>query len=298
MPSERPFLRKAVLTVWPTAASEARKIEADGTTSKLRLAFSIAKSVLGVPNNSYFTCYNLSKDTRELLQTTPIRLLLEVGWDNYGMFELFQGDLVSAVSQRQGADIVTRLAALTGLTATQSCIASQTFSQGTKLTDALKMLVAKLSGVTYDDKRVKIIDGKIGFGGISYAGSTTGFLDKLAFQFGFSWSIQDGVFQALQDSGSFGKVLTLSSDKKTLYSITPMLSGPLQVQYGVTISCFLTPNVLPGDTVDVSSEISPHLNGLYKIHTLNYNGDTGGAEWDMTIQSFKDNPQAKDIYGK
>ncbi|HBG77248.1 MAG TPA: hypothetical protein DDW84_00150 [Phycisphaerales bacterium] len=292
--SERPVLRRAELLIWPQNESVnasdnvAMKIVSDGTRDHLRMSFAINKSILGTPNNSQILLYNLKKETRDYFSPL-LKCSLRVGWDNYGLFEIYNGGLVAATHQRQGADIITKLIMLTGITATSVSVTSATFSRGTKLSYILKTMVEqKLPGVKYDPARVKIADGEITQQGLSFAGSTKDFLDKLAKQYGFSWSIQDGVFQAIQDGKSFGRNILISSDAKTLFNVAPILQSPMQVQTGVTISALLVPGLLPGDTVTVQSSVNPQLDGVYMAHTIAYNGDLFGNEWGMIIQSFKD----------
>jgi hypothetical protein len=292
--SNKTYLRKAELLIWPSDESvqagddTALKIVSDGTREHLRMGFTVNKSIIGTPNSSQVLLYNLKKETRDFLRKPLLRCSLRVGWENYGLFEIFNGGLVTATHQRQGADIITRIIMLTGITGSALGVTSKTFGAGTKLSDILKTLVSDLSGVQYDPNRVKIIDGEIKHQGISFAGSTRDFLDKLAMQYGFSWSIQDGVFQAIQDGQSFGRNLLISTQAKTLFNVTPILNGPLQVQTGVCISAFLIPNLLPGDTVTVESEVNPQLNGIYMAHTITYCGDTFGNDWNMSIQAFRD----------
>jgi hypothetical protein len=62
----------------------------------------------------------------------------------------------------------------------------------------------------------------------------------------------------------------------------------MQIQTGVTATALIVPGLLPGDTVTIQSSVNPQLDGVYMCHTIAYNGDLHGNEWEMCIQSFKD----------
>jgi hypothetical protein len=297
MIADRPFLRQISVYVWQFDETTslpkgmARRYFADGTLQHYRIAFKICKSIYGTPNNSRVTMYNLSQASRASLQTPNQKVMVEAGWSTFPPYQLFTGGLYRAKSERHEADIVTDLIMLTGVTGQAGATTANTFSEGTPLLQILKKLVQQLPDVKFDERRISssLLSVKIGYKGLTLAGRVKDLLDKLALQYGFSWSVQDGVFQALADGAGFAQnVISISTEDELLYMISPMLEGSMQKQIGVNIKAFLVPSVMPGDMVSVESSVSPHLSGMYKIHTISYMGDSHSNDWMMEIQSFKD----------
>ncbi len=300
--SERPFMRQAEFMVWDaslpianlTDENYAVKILADGSRNTLRVRFSIQRSILGVPICSDISIYNLSNKTQAILRTAMMRCRLRVGWQNYGLYDIFRGQIMTAVTDKQNADYITTVKALTVLgDMTYSTIANS-YTEGMPIKNVLEDVVSTLPDIKWDEQRISIPDYKVGYKGLVVAGRSKDCLDKLALQYGFSWSVHFGVFQAIIDGDAgFSTTATLFSSNSTLKKILPILVGPTQIQSGVSIRAILQPFVWPGDRVSVQSSVNAYLNsgfnpdGTYTCHTINYDGDTGGNEWDMEIQSFK-----------
>jgi hypothetical protein len=133
-----------------------------------------------------------------------------------------------------------------------------------------------------------LIEGNLPSGGFSFAGRAADALDALSGQYGFSWSVQDGTFQAIQDTRSVDRIINISAKKRNLIHVAPILSGPMQIENGVSISALLDPRAIPGGRVHVESGLNPKLNGQYKIHTLDFAIDTHSPTFFMDVKSFKE----------
>jgi hypothetical protein len=295
----RPFIRQCALYVWPTqtpaATTSAMKFFGDGSLSSYYLRFRINRQLIGIPSESEIVLKNLKPATRAALATQQCAVRLDAGWADYGIQTIFMGNLLSAVSERQGPDITTTLKCMTGLPAFTESVVTQTYGAGTPVSVVVKDLAGKLPGVTIDQARISSVlaSESIGFGGLSFACMTREALDRLANQYGFSWSVQDGVFQALTDGQSSSKpALLLSSKDGTLMNVVPVLYGPLQFVTGVRAKALLVPNVLPGDPVKIHSDIlPPTLNDqTYTVHFATYQGSTAEDEWTMTLESVRPLP--------
>ena len=298
---ERPYIRRAEFTIWdhPLVGATldetaSTKIIGDGSRDTLRIRFSIQRSILGVPVCSDISIYNLSKDTQKLLREPLHTCRLMVGWQNNELYEIFRGQIMASVTDKQNTDYITTAKALAvGGDMTYS-VMNNSYAEGTPIQHVLQEVVKTLPGVSWDARRVSIPDYKVGFKGLVLAGRAKDMLDKLALQYGFSWSIHFGTFQAIIDGESgFTTTFPLLSSDSTLKKILPILVGPTQIQSGVSIRAILQPFVWPGDRVMVDSSVNDYLNagynkdGTYTCHIINYDGDTGGNEWDMEIQSFR-----------
>lgn len=288
-----PFLRKMVVTLGPVeewqsgASGDVLEFVSDGTQDSFRISANIQKTVMGVPNPSTINIYNLSDKTRNALQRSLTKITVEAGWENTEMHKVFQGSLVSCQSARQGADIVTKIAAIPGYGALVRSTVSKTYGEGMPIQDVLKDLGGTLEGVTVNSDHFKEVQGTLGKGGWSFAGRTQDAMTELASEYGFSWNIDDNSLNAIGDKAKFDGMVVLYGKDGGLINVSPILQGPMQVQTGVKISAIYVPGVQPGSTVRVRSTVSQGLDGDYRIHTAAISLDTFSDAWTMQLESFR-----------
>ena len=290
--SAAPFQRRLTVTIGPLeewrgqAAGTVMELESDGTLNGLRVSASINKTVMGQPQPSTISIWNLAADTRDAIRARLAKITLRAGWKNTDSHVAFQGSVMSVVSERSGPDIVTKIQALPGFGALQRSVTSRTFAQGMTVADVVAELAASLPGVTVSRERITGVSGTVARQGWSYAGSTRDALTRLADEFGFSWSIQDGIFQAVGDRSVLGGALIdFNGTDGGLISVTPLLSGPLQARTGVRVQALYVPGTVPGSLVRVTSGVSPKLSGEYRISKATYSLDTFSDAWTMELES-------------
>lgn len=289
----RPWLRRIVVTLGPLEEWRGRsqgqivRFESDGTPKGLKITGAFQKTVMGMPSPSQISVFNLARDTRDAIRGSLTKITVQVGWKNTELHTLFQGSILSAISERNSADIVTKISALPGYGAVVRGVSSKTYGAGTPVRDVVKDMANDLPGLTIADSGIEGISGNLGGGGWSYAGSTKDGLTQLANEFGFSWSVDDGKFKALGDKATFGGYAELNGKKGGLISVVPLLTGPMQIQTGVKIKALYVPGITTGSSVRINSELSPKLNGTYRVHTTNVSIDAYSDQWTMDIESFK-----------
>lgn len=285
------FLRRAELVVGPLAdwqgggsSSNAIRIIADGSSQRLRVAFSSQKTLTGDPNKTEISVFNLSPDTRQALRSNLTKVQLLAGYesssDSVGL--VATGALMGAISTREGADIVTRLTVLDGYGGMVRGAYSKSFSGGTDASTVVRDLATSMPGVTVG--RIDV-DGRLFSKGLQLSGATTSQLDKLADQFGFSWSVQDGFFQAISDKRDSGTAFSFDSETN-LISAVPVLNGPLMVNVGIEVQAKFDARIKPGDRMIVRSRVNPQLNGSYKATSVALSFDSHGPA-SVRVQSLK-----------
>lgn len=288
-----PWLRRLIITLGPleeykgAKSGDVIRLESDGTQNTLRVLCNIQKTVMGFPNPSTITIYNLSRETRSAIQRGLTKITIEAGWDNTELHKVFQGSVMSSISQKNGSDILTKLTCLQGYGAAIKSVASITYASGTSVKTAIKDLASKLPGISVSEANLKEVTGTFGRGGWSFAGSTKDALTELANEYGFSWTIEDGAIRAIGDKAKFEGVVVLDGTEGGLILIVPTLQGPMQIQMGVKIKALYVPGVAPGATVRVRSSIDKSLDGDYRIHTASITLDTFADSWLMDLESFK-----------
>ena len=287
-----PWLRRIVVTLGPLEewrgqlSGEVVRFESDGTPKGLKVTGTFQKTLMGMPSPSTISVYNLARDTRDAIRGSLTKISVQVGWQNTELHTLFQGSVLSAVSERSGADITTRISAIPGYGAMVRGVSSKTYAAGMPVKDVVKDLAADLPGLAVSDSGLAGLEGSLGSSGWSFAGSTKDGLTQLAGEYGFSWSIDDGQFRAVGDKASFGGFVELNGKEGGLISVVPALTGPLQVQNGVKIKAIYVPGIVAGSSVRVNSDVSPKLNGTYRVHTCDISIDAYSDQWTMDIDSF------------
>lgn len=268
------------------------RIVSNGDINTLHVAARIKKTVISVPNQSEISIWNLNEKTRNALTASGIRIELWAGQKNQAKEMVFSGGLLNSVFEPvPGRGIITKLIAIDGQSSLIRASVAKTYDANTPVRDIILDIVKKLPGIEVRESELSIKskkDGKelvAGFMGISLIGSPKSCLDKLARQFGFSWSIQNGIFTCTKDAEYMTSGVVLGGSTR-LVKVSPLLSGPAQQQVGTAITCIYTPGVVPGHSVRVDSKVTPGLNGNYGVHTIDYDLDPKGNAWTMNIESF------------
>lgn len=289
----RPWLRIIKVTLGPleewrgSRSGELVTFKSDGTLSGLKVTGTFQKTIMGVPNPSQISIYNLGKEVRNGIKTSLTKITVEAGWSNTELRTVFQGSILNSYSERNGADIVTKISALPGYGSLVRGVSSSTFAPGTDVKEAATRLSKDLPGMAVSEGNFRGVTGKIGDGGWSYAGSTKDGLTKLSEEYGFSWSISDGAVTAIGDKFMTPDFVELNGTSGGLINIAPIVNGPMQVETGVNIKALYLPGISAGSSVKVKSGVSPRLDGTYRIHTMNISIDAYSEAWTMDIESFK-----------
>lgn len=276
------FLRYCEVTIGPLAdwmgggpKNQAVRIRADGTSNGLRVAFNINRTLTGSPNQIDLSIWGLSRSTIRSIRGNLSKIQIVAGYSSDpGSASLVgSGAILSAVPSRQGADIVMHITALDGYGGMVRGAFSKAFSGRTPVAAIVQEIAASMPGVTVGTVDV---DGILFDKGQQFSGSSTAQLNKLADQYGFSWSVQDGIFQAVSDSRDTGRVFAFSSETN-LISAMPLLNGPMAGNVGVEIVAKFDARMKPGDRMVVQSRINEDLNGSYKVTSVSASFDSHGG---------------------
>ena len=285
----KPFLRKIELHLRRKGHPTWMKIVADGTRENLQITFSVQKTMVGTPNESNITIYNLHPQTRQALMQPELQAELYVGWENVRPTLLASGDVVQVVPTKEGTSNQTVLTLFDGYGGISDSGLNKTYRGGLFVQAVVYDLASNLEGVSVDISRIDV-NGKLGKSGYTVSGGIAKELNKLANTYGFTWSVQNGVFQAITDGGATKSKHVISADN--LFSATAQLQDPSQlsagqIQVGMTIKAFIQPQIMPGDIVVLKSQFVPMYNGDYTVHNISFSGDSHGPQYDMEIESKK-----------
>lgn len=285
------FLRRCEIIIGPLAdwrgggaQAQALRIIADGTNQRLRASFTANKTITGEPNKTDLQLYNLSKETRAAIRANSTKVQILAGFESDGSTAgvVCNGGILSVFSERQGPDIVTRVTALDGWGGISRGAFSQSFGPGTPVAAVVRSVAASMPGVVVGQVDV---DGVLPAKGVALAGSSSAALNKLADQHGFSWSVQDGVLQAVSDRRTSGRNFAFTSGFNLL-SAVPLFNGPLQVKVGVQVTATFDARMRPGDGFVVQSTVNPGVNGSYKATSTTLSFDSHGPA-QLRAQSLR-----------
>lgn len=285
------FLRYCEVIIGPLAdwqgggnRNQAVRIVADGTMRNLRVAFSAQKGITGSPNTLDMEIYGLSLQTMQSVRGNLSKIQVIAGYSSSADSAAIvaSGAILSAIPEKRGPDTILAIKALDGYGGMVRGSYSRAFDGRTPISTVVNDMAAALPGVTVGQIDV---DGQLFQKGQQFAGATTAQLNRMADQYGFSWSVQDGIFQAISDKRDSGRVFAFTSERN-LISAVPVLNGPLAANVGVEIEAKFDARMKPGDRMVVESRVNPALNGSYKATSVGLSFDSHGPA-SLKAQSLK-----------
>lgn len=260
------------------------KIVSNGNVGTMKVHVSCEKPIVSVANQCIVSIWNLKMATINAIRTAGAGIQVRAGYEGEEKSVLFTGSIRSVRTDRQETDFITRIMAIAGGSSYTRSVTSKTYTAGVNVKDVIKELAEQLPGVAVDPVNINV-QGTIGYAGYSLMGCTKDCLDKLAYQFGFSWNVDNGNFMAIQDRSYIGEGILLNS-ANGLRKVSPRLTGLMQIQEGVDIVAQYIPNVGPGRRIRVVSEVNPQLSRDYTCHTVSYELCPKDESWDMNISCF------------
>lgn len=266
--------------------------------NSLRVAFAIERDVKRAPNNAEVAVWNLSRTSREALaklSNVPVRL--EAGFvGDVGV--IFQGDLRSARSSREGPDVVTRVAGGDGEVRIRTARINRTFAAGTPIGTVLREL-GKALGVG-DGNLGQFFGARLSNGSqrlsraLTLRGSVSDELESICRSCGLGWSIQDSALQLREAGAPVGdrRGPLLRPDSGLIGEVEVEAVGKDEPGFPpgsarVCGACQLRPDLIPGVPFRVESEA---FTGNLVCVTTVHNGDSHSSDsWriDWTGRPYK-----------
>lgn len=264
-------------------------IRAGLRVEKHRVTFRVEKTHKPEPNKCELEIFNLSRDQRAQIEELKpkagsargVPVLIEAGYKDTGLSQIFLGDLRTAYSERKGADWITTVESGDGDAAKKQPL-SVAYGPQTSPDVALRAIVRAL-GVA--EGNVPVIAAKLRIGAAAtlfpkravLCGSAFEHMTHFAHSAGLEWSIQDGAIQLINQ----GKVLDGFAIR--LNASSGLIESPTVDHKGL-LSCrmLIQPNVKPGSLLVIDSLA---VRGNYKIERASWEGDTYGIPWYITVEA-------------
>ncbi len=259
-------------------------------TEELDVSFEVEKSTKREPNKCSLRLYNLTPEhRRELEQLTinrksgpgRIRVEIEAGYAE-GTALIFRGDLRTAITERDGPDLITTIEGEDGGRASLWGRVNRGFPPGTAVATVLQACVDAM-GVGLGNLRevtagVELVGGSAVFTqGTVVSGSAPDELARLLRSMGLRYSIQNGVVQVQRRNQPLqGTAVVLSPSTGLVGRPSVNADGTVKAQ------CQMIPDVYPGRQVQFRDV---EVAGTYRVEKAKYTGDTHGDPWYIDIEA-------------
>jgi len=268
------FLRSYKLTVTTETGSVI-------ISDPLKISFSCNKSISGGLNSSTINIYNIAQKSRELIskerfQTDKrIKVTLDVGYGDRSE-TIFKGTVLSAISLRDGADIVTEIEATDGGEALEKSFVTKVIDAGV---DKVEEIVDELTGVAKGKVTAKVVNTRP----IVIVGNAVEELRKASRENGYIFYIGEEKCHVIKsDEVIFEQVQIVKAS-------TGLINTPTREGLNVVFNTVLNPAIKVGGKVKVESEVDKRdakeggVNGIYVVTSMNIQGDNYGDLWNQTI---------------
>ena len=266
----------------------------DESTTKtirgLRIAFEVTKSVQSTPNLCKLVIYNPNQQTKSILQKRLSRIVLTAGFvDSIRL--IFTGRVRNS-TLTAGADELLTVYAGDGQRDWESAHFNKTFSPNTNIDNVIK----QLAGTFTETSSVKILDFeriKDMIRGQSLSGMTKDILDTFAKNYGFQWSIQDGVFEVVGNDKADTRPGVM-----IVNATTGMIGEPTVTEIGADVRLLLNSGAKPNALFRIESigagiqqgnlffaqHRRTRAEGTYKILEVVHRGDTHDKQWTSDLK--------------
>lgn len=252
----------------------------------LTVAFRIEKSDKPEPNKSEISIYNLADAHRALVEQTGVVAFLSAGYPG-AEAQIFSGNVrVGLTEKNNGTESITKLELGDGLTALTTTPFNKSWGPGTLLKDVVSDLAKQMQ---LDKGNLLQAIGETANHVFTKGYSTHGLpsteLTNLLDKADLNWSVQDGRIQALGATQYVGDQGPLISPNTGLIG-SPSVCAP-QRKGGPPVTkfkCQLNPAIHPGTRVQIQSS---DLNGVFRCHKVQHNGNTRSGEWDTDVEVTK-----------
>lgn len=293
----RQWLREAALTVFDQNGAGA-EIPAD-----LRLKFHIIRATIQSPNTAIITIYNVSDETAARFEQEFKRISLSAGYPG-GTGLIFNGTIKQARRGRDSnVDRWIEVVAGDGDVAYNWSYTSASLAAGSTAADRVACLDADFAryGVQPGPRPPELAQKNPSPRGCVLEGNTRDLMRAEAEAAGCDWFI-DGMMSYFLPRNQVrdGAAVLLTSE-------TGLIGLPQQTEIGINIRCLINPSVRLGGAISIGNSFvqeyrqptnytatpfPPSINrdGLYKVVSMDFAGDTRGQEWycDMICVAIDD----------
>lgn len=264
----------------------------------LRIAFDGTKSTDKALNELNIQIYNLSRDHRNKIirdakdkdpqknkdkkklteaekktkkleekkdKTAIFKIVLRAGYDH--LETIFTGDILEAYTEQSGTDFITHITGQDGLFDFRSAFTSKTV-KGDAIDAILHDMTRTLKGKI--SKRKENVRYKVLVGNSAKLLTEQLFDDEVMF-------FDNDTLHIIKD----GEVV--SDIAVDINSETGLLQAPTKADKLISARTLMNPALRVGGLVNLVSIYAPHYNGIYRVETIKFTGDSDGQDWTQEV---------------
>lgn len=281
------FRRNVKVTCWretvPTDVTkfEVKRLPNQTEISDLRVQFHVRRDNSKYPDACDVTITNLSQTTRADLETKPLMVQLEAGYDDVSRF-VFAGDLRFSMTKMDGPNWHTLLQLADGDCHFRWARMNKNYGNNTSVRTVLRD-AAKSMGMTLPKtlESDPALDTVYANGTLAY-GPTRDVLTANLASYGYSWTIQNGQLRVLRDDRAHSDTYREISEEFGMIGSPEFGSPPRSGKPPhMTVSMLLYPELVPGGKVKLTSKVK---NGFFRIERVEHKGDTHGNDWTTEVE--------------
>jgi hypothetical protein len=239
-------------------------------TDGLRLSFRIERTHRSSANSAEITIYNGAKATREAAVAKHAVVSLEAGYENQ-TYGIFSGTVDTAEVKLERPDWIIKLQCRDGSLGMQTSSLYTTFPAGTAKLTVVQALCSALQLASIGAQETSMLAGGI-TAPLVVSGSVRKALDQCAADWGFWWSIQDGLVEIREPHGR-GANWRLAPK---LTATSGLIGSPEKTDEGWRLRTLLDGRLRPGERCQVESTT---LTGVVQLKAVTHSGDTHGSDW-------------------
>jgi len=284
----------------------------------LRIAFSIQKGSTQSPNKCAVRVWNAAPETRALIEAIGNVLILKAGYkEDVGAVTIFAGDVIRAITMREGPDWITEVELQDGLIEFRDAKCTVSFGPGATTAQVISDLAVRF-GLPVRPMPTDVASKQYS-AGFAFVGRVRDGLTKACDHMALEWSIQNREVQIIKKGGVLrqrayllspetgmvgspmqeAKTMTEKAASKLGFTATsPGVRTTFELNregefekmlmvLGYKVITLLQPLIEPGGYVQVKSK---SIRGeFFRVEEVVHNGDTHSTEWhtELTLRYVK-----------
>lgn len=263
----------------------------------LRIVFRVSQALVGRPATADIRVYNVSAETAARLQDEGDEVLLEAGYGD-GIGVIFIGQTIQRfVARENSTDTYLQIIAASGDQAFSHGVVNKTLAAGATPKDVYQAVASTYAehGVTAGPVP-QLPDTALPRGKVMY-GQARDYAQTLADTHKLDWALINGEYVCVAKKG----IITSTDEAIEINVNTGMIGMPQLAIDGVYVTCLLNPKLgyssivkLDNSSINLDTASTDYgsaatndfkgkkmlsADGLYKVVSCDYTGDTRGDIW-------------------
>jgi len=251
------LLDREVYVVVGTPGEEGRQI------AKLRIDFTVEQTKYAAPNKAKIQVYNLKRTTAALFERGDDRRAIQLfaGYDNgTAAALLFQGEIRSAKTIKNGVDRITRVEAADGGAEYRSARLVKSWAGPVSSGEIITALQDSFGTLIELPDEIPEIEFTSGF---TAAGPSRETLSKLGASLGFDWTFEEGLIVVTATDGAVRQTAPVLSQT------TGLVGSIEETDKGVSGTSLLNPEIRPKRFVNI---LTDQTEGFFLVQKVTHKG--------------------------